>query len=205
MATRTGEQPRPSDPAPPDPAPSAAAARVLDAAFTRFAAQGIKATTMAQLAEGAGISRVWLYRHFANKDAVVAALLVRESDRFQAELLVLRPDPRPAVEVVTDAFVQSVTTLRSHPVLRRILDNEPELVGQYVVNGIGPLLRLAIDGIAAYLSANSASADPEMVAETLVRLVVFALLNNDTTVDYDDPAALRRYGAVTVRSLLGEA
>ncbi len=204
MATETGEQPAGAAPIPAITPPEGTAARVLDAAFSRFAAQGIKATTMAQLAEGAGISRVWLYRHFANKDAVVAALLVRESNRFQAGLLVLVQDTRPAAEVVTDAFVQSVTTLRSHPVLRRILDNEPEVVGQYVVNGIGPLLRLAIDGIAAYLSVNGAGAEPEMVAETLVRLVVFALLNNDTTVDYDDPAALRRYAAVTVRSLLAE-
>lgn len=202
MATETGEQTSGRPRIPADFPGEGTAARVLDAAFSRFAAQGVKATTMAQLAEGAGISRVWLYRHFANKDAVVAALLVRESNRFQAELLVLVQDTRPAVEVVTDAFVQSVTTLRTHPVLRRILDNEPEVVGQYVVDGIGPLLRLAIDGIAAYLSVNGASAEPEMVAETLVRLVVFALLNNDTTVDYDDPAALRRYGAVTVRSLL---
>lgn len=156
---------------------------------------------MAELAEAAGISRVWLYRHFANKESVAAALLVRESNRFQAELLTLIQDTRPAVEVVTDAFVQSVRTLRSHPVLRRILDNEPEVVGQYL-DGVGPFLRLAIGGIGAYLSANQTCAEPEMVAETLVRLVVFALLNNDTTVDYDDAAALRRYAGTTVRSLL---
>ena len=98
---------------------------------------------MAQLAERAGISRVWLYRYFDNRDAIVQALLGREAHEFLAALFPLVDASRPVVDTVTELFVHSVTTLRSHALLRKILVEEPEVVGQYVVHDIGQLMQVA--------------------------------------------------------------
>ena len=48
--------------------------RILDAAHAAFAESGVGATTMTRIARDAGVSREWLYRQFANRDAVNAAL-----------------------------------------------------------------------------------------------------------------------------------
>jgi TetR/AcrR family transcriptional regulator, repressor for uid operon len=55
---------------------------LLIAAARRFVEVGIRRTTMEDIARDAGAGKATLYRHFANKDAVVDALVAREADRF---------------------------------------------------------------------------------------------------------------------------
>ncbi|MEM7139578.1 MAG: helix-turn-helix domain-containing protein [Actinomycetota bacterium] len=50
---------------------------ILDAAFTKFAAYGFDRTSMADIAEAAGMSRPALYQHFANKEAIFREMLGR--------------------------------------------------------------------------------------------------------------------------------
>ena len=176
--------------------------RVLDAAYELFSAQGIRATTMSQLAERAGISRVWLYRYFDNRDAVVRALLGREAHRFLEGLAPLIDPGRPVEDTVTAMFVHAVTTLRGHELLAKMVRQEPEVVGEFVVAGIGPLMGVAIEGASSLLELAGVR-HPGAVAETLVRLVVFAVLNNQTTVDYDDPEQLGPYATAVVGALVG--
>ncbi len=52
-------------------------ARILDAAFAKFSAYGVARTSMADLAEGAGMSRPALYQYYANKDEIFRAVLER--------------------------------------------------------------------------------------------------------------------------------
>ena len=60
--------------------------RLLDAAEAAFAAQGIAATPIEEIAEGAGFSRGAFYSNFADKDALVTALLERTSARNAMEI-----------------------------------------------------------------------------------------------------------------------
>jgi len=61
----------------PDAAPESAAERVLAAADRLFYGQGIRAVGVDALAKAAGVTKRTLYRHFASKDALVAAYLER--------------------------------------------------------------------------------------------------------------------------------
>ena len=50
---------------------------ILDAAETTFLAQGVSRTTLAHIAEAAGVTRGAIYWHFEDKAAVFDALLER--------------------------------------------------------------------------------------------------------------------------------
>jgi AcrR family transcriptional regulator len=65
---------------------SARAEELLDAAARCFAYGGFHATTVAEISLEAGCSPGLLYRYFAGKDALVAALVEREAARTVAAL-----------------------------------------------------------------------------------------------------------------------
>lgn len=58
--------------------------RLLDAAEQCLAAKGIRATTVLEVAETAGVSRAWLYRHFPDKSTLLGAAIVRLNEAFWA-------------------------------------------------------------------------------------------------------------------------
>lgn len=58
---------------------------MIDAAEQCLTAKGIRATTVSEVAEVAGVSRGWLYRHFPDKSELLGAAIVRLNDAFWTE------------------------------------------------------------------------------------------------------------------------
>lgn len=73
----------------PDAHPRAAARpvrdRLIDAAEECLRSKGIRATTVSEVAELAGVSRGWLYRHFPDKITLLGAAIVRLNDAYWGE------------------------------------------------------------------------------------------------------------------------
>lgn len=69
----------------PDTQPRTVRDRLIDAAEACLRAKGIRATTVSQVAEAAGVSRGWLYRHFPDKATLLGAAIVRLNDEFWGE------------------------------------------------------------------------------------------------------------------------
>ena len=59
--------------------------RLVDAAESCLRAKGIRATTVSEVAEAAGVSRGWLYRHYPDKASLLGAAIVRLNNAFWAE------------------------------------------------------------------------------------------------------------------------
>jgi AcrR family transcriptional regulator len=59
--------------------------RLVDAAEICMRAKGIRATTVSEVAEVAGVSRGWLYRHFPDKVTLLGAAIVRLNDAYWSE------------------------------------------------------------------------------------------------------------------------
>ena len=72
--------------------PVPAKLRLLDAAATVFASQGLEGATTRQIAQVAGVNEVTLFRHFQSKENLQAAVLQRVFAQ-QAELLAAHPRP----------------------------------------------------------------------------------------------------------------
>ena len=59
--------------------------RLIDAAEVCLRAKGIRSTTVSEVAEVAGVSRGWLYRHFPDKVSLLGAAIVRLNDTYWSE------------------------------------------------------------------------------------------------------------------------
>jgi len=84
-------------PSPPTPRALRTRAKILDVALDLFERQGYDATTVAQVASGAGITQMTFFRHFPTKDAV---LVGDPYDPLIAEAVGAQPRDLPPLERV---------------------------------------------------------------------------------------------------------
>jgi AcrR family transcriptional regulator len=94
---------------------------ILDAAAELATARGVDALNLGELAARAGFgSAASLYRYFAGKDAIVAALAQRALKRLGAHMAQV-PDDLPPTEQLVDLCLAYVDYAREHPGERRLL------------------------------------------------------------------------------------
>lgn len=190
-------------PARPKPGPDTEE-RILDAALAAFTAQGIRATTMSQIARDAGISREWLYKHFRNRDAIAVAITRREAVRLIEGIVLRASNTDELPEALAEAFVYGVEFLHDNALLQRVLSTETDALSPHLLHDAAPVVGIAVQTGAGYLSALY-GLDPDratLVAETLVRLVASIVLAPQGTLDLHDRSQLRRYAAAVVPAVL---
>ncbi|MBK5305707.1 MAG: helix-turn-helix transcriptional regulator [Frankiaceae bacterium] len=113
---------------------------------------GLKRTTLADVARRAGVSRMTVYRQYGDLQTIVNKLL-------ECELLALLADARDEVaglptarERLVEAAVRTVAALAHHPLYRRVLDLDPELLLPLVVDRFGSTQKAAIDLVAVQVA-----------------------------------------------------
>jgi len=83
--------------------------RIVAAATACFERWGVPRTRMEDIAKEAGVARTVLYRHFASKDALQLAVMVRHIERRAAELHRRVPRRGPAGPLVLRALLAGIT------------------------------------------------------------------------------------------------
>ena len=181
--------------------------RILDAAHAAFSESGIGATTMTRIARDAGVSREWLYRQFANRDAVVVAVTQREAARFIDGLAVRALAADDLDGAMVETFVYSVEFLRDHELLRRVLHTEPESITGHLLHEGTPVLSGAVHAGASYLTALGGLPHDQAVtiAEVLVRLVTTITFVPTAALDLHDADQLRTFAATVVPAIIAAA
>ncbi|MGH3656331.1 MAG: TetR/AcrR family transcriptional regulator [Micromonosporaceae bacterium] len=109
--------------------------RILDAAYDLLLAVGMRRMTMADISRRAGVSRATLYRRWPNVTAVVAALMTREWGVVAAASF--DPTAAPARHRLVEGIVSVVRRIREHPMLRKIVDVDPEFMLPYLLHRRG--------------------------------------------------------------------
>lgn len=166
------------------------AAEILDAAQTLFLEFGLRRTTMEDVARRSGVTRVTLYRHFADKQALFQAVVLSEVERSARRVereVALVPGRE---ERLIEYFVLAVDGARKHPLIRRLMDTEPEWLLPYLTVKAEGILSLGRNYAADYLRAEQARGhfahvDAELLAEVLVRLLQSCLLTKGLLVSED--------------------
>jgi AcrR family transcriptional regulator len=79
-------------------------AAILSAAFECFARYGLRRTSMADIAAGAGMSRPALYLHYAGKEDIFNALVRSHFERSEKAVGQVLADPGPAAQVLLSVF-----------------------------------------------------------------------------------------------------
>jgi len=166
---------------------------ILDAAREVFEEYGARRANVDDVARKAGISRSTLYRRFPNKEALLAAVIERETGEFFDELDRIAAD-LPPQEAVIECFVRGITMMRDIPVLGRLGQTEPEMVTG--VSDRGSMILANADRVARTLRRSGARMPDDelhLVGELLLRLASTFLLDPSGSLDVTDPVAVRDY------------
>ncbi|WP_326548189.1 helix-turn-helix domain-containing protein [Mycolicibacterium sp. ND9-15] len=110
----------------PDSSPATEA--ILDAAVIEFERHGFRRVALDDVARRAGVSRTTIYRRFANRDELVAAVIERENFALFADIAEEVKQAGPQSNYYVEAFTLSILKFRRHRVLYRMLTDEPALV-----------------------------------------------------------------------------
>jgi AcrR family transcriptional regulator len=118
---------------------------LLDAARECVLAVGFRRTTLTDVARRAGVSRMTVYRRFPDARSLVAALMTREFSGLleRAAMDSERAAGDGARQRLVAATVATVRWLTENPLLRTVLELDPELLLPYLVERIGSTQRLA--------------------------------------------------------------
>lgn len=181
--------------------------RILDAALALFLDFGTRRTTIEDVARRAGTGRATVYRAFADKGALVQAVVLREC------ALAIRDISRQLATIdavdqrFIEAFVLTVHGARNHPLVQRLFDIEAEwLLPYFTVNG-GPVLELARNYTAEHFRQAQAQGhftgvDADDAAELCMRLFHSLILMPGNRVSARDEQSLRRYAGEFLLPLL---
>jgi AcrR family transcriptional regulator len=101
---------------------------VLDAARDCVLAYGVRRTTLTDVARRAGVSRMTIYRRWPDVRSLVADVMTREWVSVVAGLDLSDP---------VRAVVAGVRGLRAHPLWRKIVEADPELLMPYLLDRRG--------------------------------------------------------------------
>ena len=174
--------------------------RIVAATQKLLAVKGIRALTVAEVADAAGMSRAWLYRQFPDKQAMIGAAIVAITDSFWT-------DARAELERLDSFADQMVAGVRvgrgayddPGPVLIRLQLTEPE---EYAAC-IGPGVAGLIPGLAAFWRpfVDAAIArgdiatghDPEETSEWVARVMISIGTTGSNTLNPDDPTDVARH------------
>ena len=176
---------------------------LLAAAAHRFVERGIRRTTMEDIARQAHAGKATLYRHFANKDAVIDALLEREAERFQRSLERAAAEQATAPDRIEAAFLAGVQFFLDHPVMTRDRDEEPGVLLPRITANGGPLVQRGLALFTLLIEEGVASGslrrvDPPAAAEVIVRLILSYFSFPPMHVRVDDPDEARAFAHALV-------
>lgn len=169
-------------------------ARAVAALLACVARQGLRKTTLDDVAREAGCGRATLYRYFASKQALLSAAGHAEATRIVAALR----DAATGAETLEDAVVALLVTagveLGHHPALRYVADFEPDwLLPHLAFAGGDRFLAAAADALAPALDHVVGAHHASRAAEWIARVGLCLLCSPASPVALDDEASVRAY------------
>ncbi len=181
------------------PAATSVRDRLIDAAESCLRDKGIRATTVSEVAEAAGVSRGWLYRHFPDKAALLGAALVRLNDAYWGEAhATIEPVTGLAEQLAAGIALGRTAYDSPGSLLMRLRQEEPEEFAACAGAGVQGLVPDLGAFWQRYLAAAQQRgeitvADLPEAAEWVARMLLSVTTVPADTLDPDNPAALVAY------------
>jgi AcrR family transcriptional regulator len=171
-------------------------AALLEAARECVATLGVRRTTVSDVARRAGASRMTVYRLFPDAQTLWSTLLTREFRSVIRDAEASAAHLPTARERLVEATVLAVARIAADPVVRRVLELDPDLLVPYIVERLGQSQRIAIDVFSRVLEEGRADGsirdvDSAVVAYCLQLVVAgFVMAARVTEQEIDVNAAL---------------
>jgi len=172
--------------------------RILDAAERCMARYGLR-VSMRDVAAEAGLSRGSVYRYYADRDALVGAVLERTADRFVGAAATAVDAHTTLADQVAEAAVFIRTHLGDEGLTLRLPGERDSLLAAMMTAGGGRLVERWDDfwlprlAAAAQRGEVRPDLDHRQAAEWIVRLMLSFALLPSAVVDLDDADAVRAF------------
>ena len=174
----------------------------LDAARDCILDVGWRRTTLTEVARRAGVSRMTIYRTWADMPQLLSDLMTREWGGVVADALADEDPDTPTVERLVGDIVGTVQRLRENELFLRIVDLDPELILPYLFSRRGrsqdAILELTVAALREAQAAGEVRAgNPELMARAMLLaahgfvLSAHTMVGDEVSLD-DLDAELRR-------------
>jgi len=162
----------------------------LDAARDCILDVGWRRTTLTEVARRAGVSRMTIYRTWADMPQLLSDLMTREWGTVVAAALAEEDPDTPTVERLVGDIIGTVQRLRDNELFLRIVDLDPELILPYLFSRRGrsqdAILELTVAALREAQAAGEARAgSPELMARAMLLAAHGFVLSAHTMVGDD--------------------
>src|SRR3954468_5194653 len=160
----------------------------LDAARDCILDVGWRRTTLTEVARRAGVSRMTIYRTWADMPQLLADLMTREWGGVVAESLAAEDPAAPTVDRLVGDIVGTVQRLRENELFLRIVELDPELLLPYLLARRGRSQDAILDLTARAIRAGQEeqtirAGNPEAMARGMLLAAHGFVLSAHTMVD----------------------
>ena len=182
--------------------PDPISTRILSATLEQAELVGIRRITMEDVARRSGVGRATLYRRFPTKDALIDAVVLAEARRYLDGSAQARAHADTLEDRLVYGTVFTVTFLREHALLKKLLRTEPETILPSLTVDAGAIIDFATDYSAAQLRADlygtNATTDEQerhvrTVAELHTRLTLSFIVTPHTSIKLNTLDDTRAY------------
>lgn len=145
----------------------------LDAAREVILAVGWRRTTLTDVARRAGVSRMTLYRRWPDTQSLLADLMTREWAQVASAAAELQDEGADARTRLVQGVTGMVQALRANPLLRRIVELDPDRLLPYLLERRGRSQE-ALAGLLAELvragqrDGTVRAGDPDVLARSIL-------------------------------------
>jgi AcrR family transcriptional regulator len=169
----------------------AIAERIIDAAIPEVTDRGLRRVTVEDIARRAGLHRVTVYKRFATKEEVTIAAMTTWVQRYFSTIS-SKVAHLPDTEALVEGFVLTMQTIRTDPLVARVLTTDVETTLPYLTIKGGPAIAVLRTFFADQLR-DSGTADPEGSAEIAARIGLSFLLTPDSHINLDTTDNIRAF------------
>jgi AcrR family transcriptional regulator len=166
--------------------------RILAAALEQAELVGLRRSTMDDVARRSGVGRATLYRRFLTKAALNEAIVLSEVRRFLEGSALAQSRGATFEDRMVYGTVFTVTFMREHTLVKKLLRTEPETILPSLTVDAGPLIDFATDQSVVWLRSelygNSATTPAQerhlrTVSELQTRLTLSFIVTPHTSIN----------------------
>jgi AcrR family transcriptional regulator len=150
---------------------------ISDAVRASVIAVGVRRTTLTDVARRAGVSRMTLYRLVPDVETLLLDLITRDLGALLTQFENAVARKRTARARLVALTVEAARRLPDEPLLRQVLDVDPELLLPYLTDRIGSTQRLALARVRRVIGEGHSDrsirrGDPDVMATSLLMMVL---------------------------------